>query len=268
MAKLIDLTGRRFGKLIAVECLGTINKRVRYRCICDCGNECVAKSDKLSLNKKTSCGCVLKSITTDLVGVRFGKLYVESINTEKHKYSGVYYNCICDCGNKRVVIGHNLNKNAVQSCGAGGCRATTKYPPRKHPLYTTYKGMIQRCTNPNHESYSIYGGRGVKVCDEWLDSYYNFFVWAINNGWRKGLELDKDKIPKEDGRVALMYSPNDCCFLTKKENIYYSSVVKMDHDKADQIRNSCLTAKELATMYGVSTSTIYSIKQNKKWKKQ
>lgn len=64
---------------------------------------------------------------------------------------------------------------------------------KDNPLYATYRKMLKRCQDPNDEHYKYYGERGIKVCDEWLgeEGIYNFTMWAMNNGWAKGLTIDR-----------------------------------------------------------------------------
>ena len=88
----------------------------------------------------------------------------------------------------------------------------------KHELYHTWQSMIQRCYNKNNESYKFYGAIGVIVCDEWLNSSSAFLEWALNNGWQKGLHLDKDIKAKEMSVNPLLYSPERCQFVTPKAN--------------------------------------------------
>ena len=61
----------------------------------------------------------------------------------------------------------------------------------KHPLYLTWKNMKKRCNNPKASEYNNYGGRGIKVCDEWSKSFKSFYDWAISNGWEKTLSIDR-----------------------------------------------------------------------------
>lgn len=72
-----------------------------------------------------------------------------------------------------------------------------------HPLMSIWNGIIQRCYNANSESYSNYGGRGIIMCDQWRFSFKNFYDWAINNGWVKGLYFDRID---NDGN----YDPSNC----------------------------------------------------------
>lgn len=72
-------------------------------------------------------------------------------------------------------------------------------------IVRAYRAMKARCNNPNNEKYKNYGGRGIKICDEWLgkDGIFAFYKWSIDNGWEKGLSIDR--IDNDKG-----YSPSNC----------------------------------------------------------
>lgn len=109
------------------------------------------------------------------VGAKFGRLTVVERAPKVGTNSYVY--CSCDCGNEeiiRVFIG-NLGKGHTTSCGCNFIEAITKHGLHDTPIYSIRTYMIQRCYNPNHESYCDYGGRGIKVCDRWLESVENFY---------------------------------------------------------------------------------------------
>ena len=78
-------------------------------------------------------------------------------------------------------------------------------------LYWCWKAIKQRCLNPRCRAYRNYGGRGVTVCDEWMD-FEPFLAWALDAGWRKGLDLDRID---NDGN----YTPSNCRFVTRRENV-------------------------------------------------
>lgn len=84
---------------------------------------------------------------------------------------------------------------------------------KEYPIRKSWYNMIERCTNENHFAYKNYGAKGVSVCEEWLNSFGEFKKWALANGWRKGLQLDKDIIG--DGKL---YSPKTCCFVDLATN--------------------------------------------------
>jgi len=79
-----------------------------------------------------------------------------------------------------------------------------------HPLYRVWADIKTRCLNKHSKSYSYYGEKGIKVCDEWKDDFYNFYLWSINNGYRKGLTIDR--IDNKGN-----YEPQNCRWVTMKE---------------------------------------------------
>lgn len=117
--KKIDLTGQRFGRLIAIEPV-VVNGHRKWLCRCDCGNIKSVATGSLRSGGTKSCGCLNREFL-DLTGEKFGRLTVESINKEKTQNGYIHWNCVCDCGNKVVASTSNLmNKDVskrVQSCG-------------------------------------------------------------------------------------------------------------------------------------------------------
>lgn len=80
-----------------------------------------------------------------------------------------------------------------------------------HPLVYTRNNILSRCHNSNNPSYEYYGGRGVILCDEWRNDVSSFVKWGKNNGWERGLEIDR--IDNDKG-----YFPENCRFVTRTEN--------------------------------------------------
>ena len=124
MAKIIDLTGQRFGKLVVIKRVPNKNKRTMWLCKCDCGNEVEVRSDQLRGGITNSCGCLhmeqIKSIGKnnfkDLTNQRFGKLIAKQpiFNEYKKRYDWL---CQCDCGNEIIVLGSSLSSGNTHSCG-------------------------------------------------------------------------------------------------------------------------------------------------------
>jgi hypothetical protein len=116
LGKFIDLTGQRFGRLVVIKRTGNDkNGRVMWLCRCDCGGERVVLGSYLKNGDVKSCGCYHMSFK-DLIGKKFGKLTVISLDHKKKtkNTTKVYWNCICDCGNVKVVEGNSLK---TKSCG-------------------------------------------------------------------------------------------------------------------------------------------------------
>jgi hypothetical protein len=82
----------------------------------------------------------------------------------------------------------------------------------KHPLYRVWRSIINRCYDKKTPAYPDYGGRGIKMCDEWRANFKSFYDWAMNNGWIKGLQFDR--FPDNNGD----YEPSNCRITTPKQN--------------------------------------------------
>lgn len=91
---------------------------------------------------------------------------------------------------------------------------------RKHPLYTTWQNIKNRCYNPNGQDYKDYGARGIPVCDEWKQNFEKFYLWAISNGWEKGLSIERKD-------YNLGYSPENCTWIPMSEQSKNRRTVKL-----------------------------------------
>lgn len=132
-----------------------------------------------------------------------------------------------------------------------------------HPLYSVWRGMKTRCYNKNAKEYKNWGARGIIVCNEWLNNPKAFIEWAISNGYKKGLQIDR---PNNNGN----YNPSNCRFTTNAENCRNKRNNKLNWDLVYEIRNIKLltpniTQNELAESYGVCQMTISYILSNKIW---
>jgi len=117
-SKLKDITGQRFGKLVAKEFTGKIkNHSAVWLCQCDCGNTTEVKANALSSGGIQSCGCLRSEVRIhDLTGQRYGKLVAIEKTGKKQNNSQVWI-CECDCGNKVEVSAGNLTSGKTNSCG-------------------------------------------------------------------------------------------------------------------------------------------------------
>ena len=112
-----------------------------------------------------------------------------------HTQNGhAYWLCKCDCGSMKVVMKSNLVQQKTRSCGCLQ-KQRTKEHNKKHGksgtrLYRIWKGMRNRCYNPNVRAYKDYGGRGIQVCEEW-QHYAAFQEWALSNGYEDNLTIER-----------------------------------------------------------------------------
>lgn len=150
--------------------------------------------------------CVPKK---DLTGKQFGRLTVQS-------YSGAStWECKCACGNEVRVLTYSLNAGLTRSCGClrreVAAQKATKHNGAAEPLYHVLNEMHQRCENPSNKDFKWYGALGVTVCEEWaLTNYPAFKAWALANGYRPGLTIDREN---PNGP----YSPDNCRWITIQE---------------------------------------------------
>lgn len=145
----------------------------------------------------------------DLSGKKFGRLTVVS-RAENAKDGHAQWNCICDCGNETTVIGSMLKSGATKSCGCLAKEKVTKHGLRYDRLYAIWKGMKSRCNNPKYRDYKWYGGKGIKLCPEWNDSFEAFHDWAYANGYDPRAPRGKCTIDRIDPNGD--YEPSNCRF--------------------------------------------------------
>ena len=166
----------------------------------------------------------------DLSGHRFGRWTVIDRADDHFTKSGVritMWNCVCDCGTHRAVMANALRKGASVSCGcyckeqtgkmlAERNRRNKKYdrPYYKERLFPVWRGILHRCYNQKDEYYDYYGGRGIKVCDEWKNNYVAFRSWALSSGYDKDAPYGKCTIDRID--VNGDYCPDNCRWVDTK----------------------------------------------------
>ena len=93
-----------------------------------------------------------------------------------------------------------------------------KHSKSSTKLYRVYDNMKTRCYNPNSEDFKSYGALGVTICKEWLDSFESFYLWALANGYKEGLTIDKDELCEAQKIIPKIYSPKTCQWITRQAN--------------------------------------------------
>ena len=139
----------------------------------------------------------------NLLGKKFGRLTVMK-RVENSKHGKSRWLCECECGNKTTPTGSDLSQGKVKSCGC----IQREHGLSKHRTYNIFKMMMERCYNPKNISYPWYGGKGIKIHQEWLDDFSTFYKWAMNNGYNDNLEIDRID-PNKD------YTPDNCRWVTR-----------------------------------------------------
>lgn len=207
--------GRIYGKLKVVGVSKELTKnsfKNICHCKCECGKETKVYIGALNAGKVKSCGCSHSFDFNKYIGRAYnGNVILEFIDNKNKKVL-----CRCSCGNLFTCKIWDLTscKSGIKNCGKCETRLTDiikcyrfNKPTR---IQNTYHNMLSRCYNQKNPQYKYYGGRGIKVCDEWKNSFKNFEEWAYKNNYDDNLTIDRIN---NDGD----YEPNNCRWTTRQE---------------------------------------------------
>jgi hypothetical protein len=156
-----------------------------------------------------------KSIMTliDLIGRQFNKLTVIKLDpnniSKKRKWL-----CLCDCGELTSIATSDLTCSKIKSCGclrkiSPALRHGHASRSGRSPEHATWSNLIQRCTNPKVPQYKDYGGRGIKVCPRWLDSFESFLS---DMGEKPSKNLTIERVDNDGD-----YEPDNCIWATRQQ---------------------------------------------------
>ena len=148
-------------------------------------------------------------------GARFGLLTVVSEGKPIPRNDGKSPRkttiCLCECGKEVTILRESLASGNTKSCGCLNARKGRPARRKTHGmtetrLYRIWSHMKSRCDQPNNNRFYRYGARGIKVCDEWHESFERFYEWAMANGYREDLTIER-----KDNDMG--YCPENCCWI-------------------------------------------------------
>lgn len=189
-----------------------------------CSRECSAESQKKykicptcgkqfnSHNPKQiycSISCGVHSRDKHLEGQKFGRWTVLERTDKNLKTGCTMWLCRCECGTEKAVSELSLVNGKSKSCGCLHKDSLTSHNMSYSRIYNVWGHIKSRCTNPKHHAWKDYGGRGIALFSEWQE-FENFYNWAINNGYKNNLSIDRIDV---NGN----YEPNNCHWVTNKE---------------------------------------------------
>ena len=182
---------------------------------------------------------------SDLTGLKFGRLTV--IQRSGTKNGHVAWLCKCDCGKTIVTIGNLLKSGKSKSCGCKKietCGDTHRIHGKSNTrLYIAWQHMKQRCCNTKNDRYKYYGGRGISICDDWMQ-FEPFEQWALSNGYEDELTIDRIDVNGD-------YCPENCRWVTwetQQNNKRNNNIIEAFGEKR--------TLAEWSKISGVNRTTI------------
>lgn len=193
--------------------------------------------------------------TKDLPGQRFGRLTIVKRAYVNDAFAGARWLCRCDCGGETITRGGNLHSGKTRSCGCLQREVASKLGKTKPgllhgdsasnltPEYRAWNAMLNRCRNSKVPSYPEYGGRGIKVCDRWRESYPNFL---FDMGRRPSPSHSLDRKDNNGN-----YEPSNCRWATRLEQDFNKRCTKMI-----KYRGETITALDAARISGLGIKTI------------
>ncbi len=230
-----DLSNKIYNRLTVISYVGND----KWNCLCICGNTRIVSTGNLKSNHTKSCGCLGKNRTEDLTNRTFELLFViKRLKNDK-------WICKCSCSKELEIIadGKHLKSGRTRSCGCLKIKSLTKHGMHKTKEYSSWQHMKDRCLNSKYRNYKYYGGRGITICNRWIESFQNFIddMGKMPSG---GYSIDRIDV---NGN----YCPENCKWSTREEqdnNTRNSRFITYD--------GKTLTIAQWSRLNGISQMTI------------
>lgn len=258
MGKKLDVTGQRFGALVAIKPTELRHRQsVNWLFKCDCGKEVIYPVNSVKAGREKSCGCQInrnkpKPRESKLkIGDQFADLTVIRIvgkDKDRHFTAEVK----CKCGEIFLTRDTLLRCGRVLRCKKCNYEAIKTHGMTDTPLFHCWQSMRSRCNNPKNKEYHLYGGRGISVCPEWNDSN-NFIKWALEHGYQEGLTIDRINV---NGN----YEPSNCRWATIQEQARNKRNTRYIH-----FEGKYMPIRDVADITGINASTIIQRLDKRGW---
>lgn len=184
----------------------------------------------------------------DFIGKKIGEITILSYLGKIKKDNGDnhrFWLGECKCGKQMILRQTEIIKETRKSCHKCN-KASYKHGLTNTRIFNIWQNMRGRCNCNTNYDYKDYGGRGIKVCDEWNNNFINFYNWAMNNGYDETLTLDRINV---NGN----YEPNNCRWADN-----YQQANNKRNTKKYKYNNRFYTIRELSNLSGLKYSTIQS----------
>jgi hypothetical protein len=185
------------------------------------------------------------SKTKELIGLKFERLTVLCLSV-RNANGKQQWECVCDCGNKKIISEYRLITGVTKSCGCIHreqlVKRNTKHGLYNHELYPIWTDIKQRCNNLDHQSYENYGGRDITICKRWTK--FEVFLRDIGEKPFLGAELDRKD---NDGN----YQPGNVKWVTRTTN---QRNKRTNHKLT--YKNKTLCMSEWVELTGITESAI------------
>jgi hypothetical protein len=263
--KELDISGQKFNKLTALY-FSHKNKHNQpcWLFKCDCGIEKILGKAKVTGGTTKSCGCLKNE--EEISGKKFNKL--TAISFAKNSKNNSYWLFICDCGKEKVIKKASVAAGLTKSCGCILRKTSSDHCKKKfttHGLssertFIVWMGMKNRCGNKSNPNYHRYGGRGIKVCDRWLERFENF----IEDMGIKPMNRSLDRIDNNKG-----YSKENCRWATIEQQAHnknttpileYKGVRKTVHEWSKKVGIPSVVIMERINRYKWSVESALTTK--------